>query len=56
MDILVDGHPELSTCEGCLPSGKQHSQVDNSGCPPPKKAIIVYYSMWYEYSTMLLYR
>jgi len=27
---------------GLKPSGKQPSQVDNSGCPPPKKAIIVY--------------
>jgi hypothetical protein len=35
MAILVGGHPELS-------SGKQPLQVDNSGCPPPKKAIIVY--------------
>ena len=48
MAILVGGHPELSTCEGCFPLGlkpsvKQPSQVDNSGCSPPKMAIIVYY-------------
>jgi hypothetical protein len=43
MAILVGGHPELSTCEGYFSSGKQPSQVDNSGCPPPKKAIIVYW-------------
>ena len=59
MAILVGGHPELSTYEGCFPqargkqptqvdnsgcpSGKQPSQVDNSGCPPHKKAIIVYW-------------
>ena len=47
MAILVGGHPELSTCEGYFSSGKQPSQVDNSGCPPPKKAIIVYcYNYW----------
>jgi hypothetical protein len=33
----VGRHPELSTGEG-----KQPSQVDISGSPPPKKAIIVY--------------
>ena len=43
MAILVGGHPELSTCKGYFSSGKQPSQVDNSGCPPPKKAIIVYW-------------
>ena len=36
MAFLGGGHPELSTCEG-----KQPSQVDNSGCPPTKMAIIV---------------
>jgi hypothetical protein len=38
LSILVGGHPELSTCEGLFslglkPSGKQPSQVDNSGSP-----------------------
>ena len=43
MAFLGGAHPELSTCEGCFPSasGKQPSQVDNSGCPPTKMAIIV---------------
>jgi hypothetical protein len=49
MAFLEGGHPELSTCEDCFPlgkttllhSGKQPSQVDNSGCPPSKMAIIV---------------
>ena len=46
MAFLVGGHSELSTCEGCFPrglypEGKQTSQVDNSGCPPTKMAIIV---------------
>jgi hypothetical protein len=31
MTFLEGGHPELSTCEGCFPSG----------CPPTKMAIIV---------------
>jgi hypothetical protein len=31
MAFLEGGHPELSTCEGCFPSG----------CPPTKMAIIV---------------
>jgi hypothetical protein len=43
MAFLGGGHPELSTCEGCFPEdeGKQPLQVDNSGCPPTKMAIIV---------------
>ena len=36
MAFLGGGHPDLSK-----PSGKQPSQVDNSGCPPTKMAIIV---------------
>ena len=36
MALLGGGDPELSTCEENNPS-----QVDNSGCPPTKMAIIV---------------
>ena len=46
MALLGGGDPELSTCEGCFPEGfspreNNPSQVDNSGCPPTKMAIIV---------------
>ena len=46
MALLGGRDPELSTCEGCFPEGfspreNNPSQVDNSGCPPTKMAIIV---------------
>jgi hypothetical protein len=46
MALLGGGDPELSTCEGCFPEGfspqeNNPSQVDNSGCPQTKMAIIV---------------